>query len=94
MLYKDYQSMEFQMTDDDDLENEICDDIEDNHNRPMPQTTLTENDAIHAMISGSNPFSWPIIINHQSMTFKLLVLLPVSSLQCFPMVLYLCCSTS
>ena len=43
------------MTDDDDLENEICDDIEDNHNShsllPMPQTTLTENDAIHAMIS-------------------------------------------
>ena len=46
----------------------------------MTQTTVTENDDIHAMISGSNPLSWPSIINQPINEFQILGL----ATQAFP----------
>ena len=75
---------ELQSIDDDHLGNDICDDIEANHNSysllPIPQTTLTENDAIHAMINGNNPLCWPSIINQPINEFQT----PGLATQAFP----------
>lgn len=77
---------ELQSVDDSNLENEIHNDIEVNHDSygnsllPVPQAILTENGAIHSMVSGNNPLSWPNIINQPINEFQT----PDLATQAFP----------
>ena len=73
-----------QFVDDNELEDEIHEDTEVSHNSysllPVQQSTMTENDAICAMLSGDDPLAWPSIINQPINEFQT----PGLATQAFP----------